>query len=58
MDLDAHKRRDSQISIRLPAELVARLTALARRRGIARASLVLELIRDGVKRLEDEARSK
>lgn len=58
MDLDAHKRRDAQVSIRLPADLLSRLTLLARRRGITRASLMLELVRDGVKRLEDETRSK
>lgn len=58
VDLDAHKAKDAQVSVRLPGDLLARLTTVARKRGIPRAALLLELIRDGLRRLEEESRSK
>lgn len=58
MDLDSHKAKDAQVSVRMPGDLLARLTAVARRRGIPRAALLLELIRDGLRRLEEESRAR
>jgi predicted DNA-binding protein len=58
VDFDAHKAKDAQVSVRMPADLLARLTAMARRKGIPRAALLLELLRDGLRRLEEETRSK